>query len=350
MVLPITLFSLFLGVIFAATTANAGVIDFKKLLNASDANAADVDEFAGAMEKFKFERSNASDVRRRLGHFRKTKKNIEGLRTKFKNAKFGVNKFSLMSTEEKQQFLGATTPDESPSDPREKRSALDNLISTNIPDEYDFRAVGKVTPVKNQKKCGSCYAFAATATVESQYLLRFNQTLDLSEQNIVSCYKKCSGGDPIYTLKYIQKNGISTESCQPYVASSDVPCPAECNNQKYYIGGYHNFGKNESTYAAQLYNYGPATVIVYVPESFMSYKSGVIDFPAAECKLNSLGKHAMVIVGYTPDYWIIKNSWGPDWGENGFVRVKRGQNYCHMNIQENVKISNNKLYHYNIFL
>uniref|UniRef100_A0AC35FN15 Uncharacterized protein n=1 Tax=Panagrolaimus sp. PS1159 TaxID=55785 RepID=A0AC35FN15_9BILA len=448
MVLPITAaFTIifFLGVIIEG--GNAGVLDFKKLLNGSDANAADVDEFAAIMDKFKFRKTNSTDVKRRLGNFRKAKKNIEELRARFKNAKFAVNKFSLMSKEEQQQFFGAT-PVQRPSDEvRGKRSALDGLVSTVAPAAFDFRSYGKVTPIKNQAQCGSCWAFTTAAVIESQYLLRLNQSLDLSEQNLVSCTttnSKCNGGDIINAFKYIQTNGIASEACQPYTATNgictncnqkyfiggyrnfgtdestyaaqmynygpmtmafyvpqafmsyssgilDFPaadcmksnigmhgmvivgytadywiaknswdviqaldfvkangianetcqpytgksdsCTIKCNTQKYYISGYHDFGLDESTYAKQLYNYGPATVIIYVPEEFMSYDTGILDMPAAECMQDNLGLHAMALVGYTEDYWIIRNSWDTDWGEQGYVRVKRGQNFCSLNLE-----------------
>uniref|UniRef100_A0AC34GAH5 Uncharacterized protein n=1 Tax=Panagrolaimus sp. ES5 TaxID=591445 RepID=A0AC34GAH5_9BILA len=312
--LPVTVFltAIFLGVIFAGS--EAGVLDFKKLLNASE-NGVDVDEFAGLMDKFKFKNSNASDVRRRLGNFRKAKKNIEELRGRFKNAKFGVNKFSLMSTEEQQQFLGAMPappkPSTSTDETREKRSALDGLVSTVAPDAFDFRAYGKISPIRNQGQCGSCWAFTTAAVVESQYLLRFNQSLDLSEQNLVNCNSgayKCNGGDVQNTLSYVKTNGITTETCMPYTAKNGT-CTTGCESQKYYIGGYRNFGKVESTFPAQLYNYGPASMIFYVPKAFMSYSSGILDFPAAECMSNNIGMHGMVLVGYTADYWIAKNSW-----------------------------------------
>jgi C1A family cysteine protease len=335
MVLPFNIFAIiFFGIILVA---DAGVIDFKKLINASD---PDADEFAKLMDKFKFRVSNSSDATRRFGNFRKAKKNIEELRAKFKNAKFAVNKFSLMSKEEQQKFFGAMPIQRPSADEiaRGKRSALDGLVSAAAPTSFDFRTYGKVSPIKNQAQCGSCWAFTSTALVESQYLLRYNQSLDLSEQNLLSCAtanNKCNGGDILQAFNYIKANGMQEESCSPYTATDGTCSTSTCasNPQKYYIGGYRNFGSDETTYPAQLYNYGPASMAFYVPQAFMSYSSGILDFPASACMNASIGMHGMVIVGYTDDYWIAKNSWGTDWGEQGYVRFRRGQNFCGMTLQ-----------------
>ncbi len=214
--------------------------------------------------------------------------------------------------------------------PRQKRNALNNIIESVAPSSFDYRTYGKVTSIKDQGGCGSCWAFTTAAAIESQYLLRHNQSLDLSEQNLVSCNTGaygCGGGDVVNTINYVAANGITTESCMPYTATNGV-CTTTCNNQKYSIGGYRYFGTDESTYALQMYNYGPPTMIFYVPPAFLSYKSGVLDMPYAQCVQNYVGMHGMIIVGYTADYWILKNSWGTNWGEQGYVRVKRGQNFC----------------------
>ena len=231
---------------------------------------------------------------------------------------------------------------------RARRSALDNTWSTSIPASFDFRTVGKVTPIKDQGSCGSCWAFSTTSAIESQYLLRFNQSLDLAEQNLVNCETTysggCYGGQPQGALYYAQLNGLPLESCYPYVGAvgeEDLfhpeipvqeaqPC-TDCSSPRYPIAGYRSYGSDESQLASYLYNYGPASMSFFVPRAFMSYRSGILDVASTECDYNNnVGAHAITLVGYTADYWIAKNSWGTGWGENGYVRIKRGKNFCLM--------------------
>uniref|UniRef100_A0A914YF74 Uncharacterized protein n=1 Tax=Panagrolaimus superbus TaxID=310955 RepID=A0A914YF74_9BILA len=334
----------FLSLYFGSVAVQAGAIDFSKLFNKTDKaggidftkflNKSDSDsqEFSNLIGKLKFKFSDSTEVSKRLGNFRNAKNRLRDFQSRQKNAKFAVNKFSLMSKEEQQQFLGAR-PSSQPI--RNKRSALNNIIDQTSPTSFDWRDHGKVTPVKNQQQCGSCWAFTTAGAIESQYLLRYNLTLDLSEQDLVSCTAtngKCNGGDVIQTINSVKANGITTEACNPYTATNGT-CSAGCNSQKYFVGGYNYFGNDETKFATLLYNYGPATMVFDVPPAFMSYSSGVLEMPAAECKTVAIGGHGMIIVGYTPDYWIVKNSWGPDWGENGYVRIKRGQNFCSMTTQ-----------------
>uniref|UniRef100_A0A914YL69 VWFA domain-containing protein n=1 Tax=Panagrolaimus superbus TaxID=310955 RepID=A0A914YL69_9BILA len=230
--------------------------------------------------------------------------------------------------------------------PRVKRSALDNTISTIIPTSFDFRTHGKVTPIKDQGQCGSCWAHSTTAAIESQYLLRYNQSLDLSEQMLVNCETTysggCDGGQPQGALHFAKFNGLSLESCYPYVGNTGEdlfhpelthdlqPC-TDCALPKYKIDGYQSYGTTETEIASNLYNFGPASMTFFVPWAFMSYKSGILNIPATECNYNNnVGAHAVTLIGYTPDYWIAKNSWGTNWGEAGYFRFKRGTNFCLM--------------------
>uniref|UniRef100_A0A914R5P9 Uncharacterized protein n=1 Tax=Panagrolaimus davidi TaxID=227884 RepID=A0A914R5P9_9BILA len=302
--------------------------DIRQFFNRTDSEN-DNEEFSKLLSKFKFRLNGTLDER--MENYRRAKKRISEFAAKHKKAKFGVNKFSLMSDDEQKNFLGVD-PSSIDTTIRAERSPLP-LPDAPVPTSLDYRTRGKVTPVKDQRRCGSCWAFTAVAAIESQYLLQYNETLDLSEQDLVDCYKKsCGGGDVTYAMKYITANGITNEACRPYNGSAGT-CDITCNSQKYFIEGYHKFGKDESLFAEMLAKYGPATMIFHVPREMMSYESGILDFPGEACKAVAIGGHAVLIVGYTPEYWIAKNSWGDDWGENGFFRFKRGQNFCGMTSQ-----------------
>uniref|UniRef100_A0AC34GN08 Peptidase C1A papain C-terminal domain-containing protein n=1 Tax=Panagrolaimus sp. ES5 TaxID=591445 RepID=A0AC34GN08_9BILA len=223
-----------------------------------------------------------------------------------------------MSAEERKKYLGANKPN--PVSKKIHQNPHDAILSPLIPTSYDFRSVRKVSPVKNQGGCGSCWAFASVAAVESQYLIRQNKTLDLSEQTLVSCDRDQNGGGSSgwmnLAYNYIQTKGIPTETCNPYETADGI-CTKACNNQRYFIDSYICFGDDESKFAKDLYNFGPASMSFAVPEAMFFYESGILDIPADQCLNENIGWHAAVIVGYTPEYWIAKNSWGKDWGERG---------------------------------
>ena len=193
-----------------------------------------------------------------------------------------------------------------------------------------------VTSVKDQGQCGSCGTHSAVAAIESQYLIRRNQLLDLSEQDLMNCNplgKNCNGAEIRESLQDAHNNGIALESCEPYKAAAGT-CSAKCNQQKYHIDAiddnelYYDV-YNETEVAEYIYNYGPGIIVFSIHKSFYFYSSGILDLPVEVCnRNNSVDLHAVIIVGYTKDYWIAKNSWGDVWGENGYFRFKRSQNFC----------------------
>ena len=259
----------------------------------------------------------------------------------FENAKLLYNTYIYdfqytggSSTEQFNRPPRQPTPHDSHS--RIKRSVFNGTVSTSIPEAFDFRDYGMVTSVKDQGSCGSCWAHSAVAATESQYLIRRNQLLDLSEQDLMNCNsqgKSCNGGGIIQSLQDAHYKGVALESCEPYKAAPGT-CSTKCNQQKYHIDAIDEYdidyySSNETEAAKYIYNYGPGIMVFWVPKSMYYYSSGVMDHPVEVCNRdNNVGLHAVLIVGYTKDYWIAKNSWGTDWGENGYFRFKRNQNFC----------------------
>jgi C1A family cysteine protease len=194
----------------------------------------------------------------------------------------------------------------------------------------DWRNLGGisyVSPVKNQGGCGSCWAFATTAGVESQVMLSKNGTpIDLSEQVLVSCSGAgtCSGGSSASASNYIRDWGLPLESCFAYTATNNL-CINACADYKtntYRINGWHK-AYTTSVNAAELknaiYSYGPVIATMYVYNDFFSYKSGVYSYTTGAYA----GAHAVLAVGYddTLQAFIVKNSWGSGWGEAGFFKI-----------------------------
>lgn len=216
-----------------------------------------------------------------------------------------------------------------------------NLISQeNInSDKYlNYVDLKFVSQVKDQLKCGSCYAHATTSAIESLYLIKKKIEVSLSEQELISCDNTpvvgnfgCDGGYLTNSFDYCKKNGIGTEKNNPYQAKVSS-CSKNFLEENYPISGYYNWNLSdkENTMKDALKQYGPAAITLDATP-FKYYKKGIID---STVKCTTTINHAVLLVGYGIDsvtgmkYWIIKNSWGKNWGEDGFVRIQRGINLC----------------------
>ncbi|CAK4160039.1 unnamed protein product [Aphanomyces euteiches] len=179
------------------------------------------------------------------------------------------------------------------------------------------------SPVKNQGQCGSCWAFSTIGTTEFAHCLATGELLDLSEQQVVNCEtnsKGCSGG---YTLKALdfERQGVCTEESLPYTSGSSGQagsCQSSCQKKQLTVGeAGHTTG--EASLVTVL-NSQPATVAVSSSnEVWRNYKSGVV----TQCPDGPLD-HAVIAVGYDKTSIKIKNSWGAQWGDNGYIYLQRG--------------------------
>jgi hypothetical protein len=191
-------------------------------------------------------------------------------------------------------------------------------------DWRNVNGINYVTPIKNQGSCGSCWAFAVTAALESQALMDAGTPLDLSEQVLVSCPNgggTCSGGSPSTASTYIRDVGLPLESCFPYTATNSV-CSNACPTYRTYtyrVIGWHSGQSAVDSIKNALYTYGPVVTTFYVYADFFSYKSGVYSYATGTYQ----GAHAVLTVGYDDvnQCFIVKNSWGTGWGEAGFFRI-----------------------------
>lgn len=188
--------------------------------------------------------------------------------------------------------------------------------------------------VKDQGECGSCWAFTVQATIESHLKIQHKELVSLSEQNLVSCddtNSGCNGGNMNMAYNWIKLNrGVCSGYSYPYTAKDD-PCLSSCENG--YIAsvtGYAYITTEELLKRAL--NIGPVAAGVQSSSPvFQAYSTGIIDDSACGTDVD----HAVTVVGYGTengvDYWKIRNSWGADWGEGGYFRIKRGENICGIN-------------------
>jgi len=182
--------------------------------------------------------------------------------------------------------------------------------------------------VKNQEQCGSCWAFSATETVESANLIAGKSVMPLGPQEIVDCDTNddgCSGGDPREAMRWVQQQGgQDTEACYPYTAQNGNCMSSSCT-PALNINAVNPVSGSESAIYQALGSM-PLSICCDA-EPWQYYTGGVLT--AAQCGTSI--DHAIQLTGYSPNqggYWIVRNSWGADWGENGFIWLQYGQNTC----------------------
>uniref|UniRef100_A0A915PHW4 Cathepsin L-like n=1 Tax=Setaria digitata TaxID=48799 RepID=A0A915PHW4_9BILA len=200
-----------------------------------------------------------------------------------------------------------------------------------LPDEFDWRNYGFVTPVKDQGECGSCYAFCAVAALETYNKRRNGQLIDLSPQQIVDCTRQlgnngCDGGTMTRVFKYATQYAVASDERYPYV-SSVGQCRWRRNMGVVTDRGYYVIRPgDELALKHAVAVYGPVAVgITGSLREFRFYKSGVFSHP--NCRVPD---HGVLVVGYGTDprggdYWIIKNSWGTGWGQDGYIYMARNR-------------------------
>ncbi|KAL3628200.1 hypothetical protein CASFOL_027246 [Castilleja foliolosa] len=197
-----------------------------------------------------------------------------------------------------------------------------------VPRSRDWRKKGAVTPVKDQFTCGSCWAFGAVSAVEGINFIRTKTLVSLSEQELVDCdnsSKGCHSGGLKRAFEYIKKYGIVTETEYPYTDEEGQCDFKKMDSCVVTIDGYENVpGNNERALLRAVAHQPVSAAIAVGTPDFRHHAKGIFK---GECggEMN----HAVTIVGYGKTscgtkYWIAKNSWGSNWGENGYIRLLRG--------------------------
>lgn len=246
--------------------------------------------------------------------------------------KMGINQFSDWTEAEMASRKGLNRAMRF-SQYQEARGAARSVDLNSLPKSVDWRdhKPAVMTPVKDQGGCGSCWAFASTETVESAVALATGKLYTLSPQQLVSCMPNpehcggtggCQGATEPLAFGYVAQSGMTTEQSYPYEGRTGS-CSYDKTSAVVGIANYTHLPTNDyASLMEAVATVGP--VAISVDASWSGYESGVY---SGSC--GTTIDHAVQLVGYGTDeasgldYWLIRNSWGPRWGESGYIRLKR---------------------------
>lgn len=239
----------------------------------------------------------------------------------------GLNSLADLTTEEYSQLLGYEGKAEVPRSKRNTPFRHADVSLEDLPESIDWRVKGAVAEVKNQGQCGSCWAFSATGAVEGIHQIVNGELVSLSEQELVDCSREnngCGGGLMDNAFFWILKNGgIDTEEDYAYFAKDGLCDRAKRRKRAVLIDGFEDVPSEDEKALKKAVAKQPVAVAIQADvKSFQLYKGGVYSDPQCGTQLN----HGVLAVGYGTEggeeYWIVKNSWGAEWGDQGYIKIK----------------------------
>jgi KDEL-tailed cysteine endopeptidase len=282
--------------------------------------------FTNFQEKFAKKYENVQELETRFSVFRENFRNII-THNADRNQSFtmGVNQFTDLTPEEfkAQMIRGLKAPVGSYGCGTFSNSA------SGAPSSIDWRTKGAVTTVKDQGQCGSCWTFSSTGAMEGAWAIAKGQLIDLAEQELVDCAglkygsMGCNGGQMEGAFKFIIENGQCAASSYPYTAKdgtchscSAVAHATSCSDVK---------PNDQLSLKAAVSKQPVAVAIEADTKYFQSYSGGVLTSASCGTSLD----HGVLAVGYGEEngqkYWLVKNSWGTSWGEQGYVKIGRSE-------------------------
>ena len=282
--------------------------------------------FTSFQEKFAKKYENVEELESRFTIFRENLHNIITHNAdRSQNFTMGVNQFTDLTPEEfkAQMIRGLKAPVGSFGCGTFSNSA------SGAPASIDWRTKGAVTTVKDQGQCGSCWTFSSTGAMEGAWAITKGQLIDLAEQELVDCAglkygsMGCNGGQMEGAFKFIIENGQCAASSYPYTAK-DGSCHS-CTAVAHASSCYDVKPNDQLSLKAAVAKQPVAVAIEADTKYFQSYSSGVLTSSSCGTSLD----HGVLTVGYGEEngqkYWLVKNSWGTSWGDQGYVKIGRSE-------------------------
>ena len=282
--------------------------------------------FTNFQEKFAKKYENVQELETRFSVFRENFRNII-THNADRNQSFtmGVNQFTDLTPEEfKAQMI------------RGLKASVGSFgcgtfsnSASGAPTSIDWRTKGAVTTVKDQGQCGSCWTFSSTGAMEGAWAIAKGQLIDLAEQELVDCAglkygsMGCNGGQMEGAFKFIIENGQCAASSYPYTAK-DGTCHS-CSAVAHATSCYDVKPNDQLSLKAAVAKQPVAVAIEADTKYFQSYSGGVLTSSSCGTSLD----HGVLAVGYGEEngqkYWLVKNSWGTSWGDQGYVKIGRSE-------------------------
>ncbi|KAG0491125.1 hypothetical protein HPP92_007988 [Vanilla planifolia] len=320
------------------------VVDGTVSLDAEDLMLNAEAHFASFLRNFEKNYSGPEEEAHRFKVFKSNLRRARRHQELDSSAVYGVTKFSdLMPVEFRRHYAGLRQSTQS------MRAVPEAPIipTSDLPSEFDWRDRGAVTGVKDQGSCGSCWSFSAAGAVEGANFLATGNLVSLSEQQLVdcdhmcdeteqgACDSGCSGGLMTTAFGFLLKSGgLETEKDYPYTGTDRGICSFKKDKIAAFVSNFSVVSADEGQIAANLVKNGPLAVAINA--DFMQFYIGGVSCPFI-CSRHQ--NHGVLLVGYgsagyapirlkDEPFWIIKNSWGENWGENGYYKICKGHNIC----------------------
>ncbi|GMR49674.1 hypothetical protein PMAYCL1PPCAC_19869 [Pristionchus mayeri] len=221
----------------------------------------------------------------------------------------------------------------------------DSTVKDNkLRSSFDWRQYSKAKfpEIEDQGSCGSCYSFSSMFAMEAQLAIFNNITTSLSKQYVLDCTwyvdpktllnRGCSGGLDIVTYEWLHANGkgVPETSVYEYTGENRVrSCPATTSGPTYKVKSFRHANNSETLLQENLLRWGPITCGIHASKKFQLYYDGI--YHEDNCDSADID-HSVVAIGYGSengvDFWILRNSWGTNWGQGGYGKLMRGTNEC----------------------